>query len=347
VSSECAVVVPLHNEEQNLAKLHVRLTATLKRLAIPYEIIYVDNGSTDLTASLINDLHVEDSAVRGIILSRRFSTQAALSAGLEATSARAVITLDGKLDNPPEVIPLLLNAWESGYEVVWARRRRRYNIAHRAASFACRKVLSLVSEIPIPADTGEMVLMDRRAVEELNALPERTRFLTGLRSWVGFRQTVLEYQHHARLGNRTAPVLARQVRTAVEALLSFSKVPLRAITILGYVVTALASIGLLGTLIEARFAETFDEGASLVGTVLAMLAGVQLICLGIVGEYIARIYSEVRGRPLYVVRERVGFSPHPRAARSILQFLPSQSASIAENAQRRLQEACEELTTKV
>ncbi len=346
MASECAVVVPLRNQEQNLAKLHVRLTATLKRLAIPYEIIYVDNGSTDLTASLIHDLHLEDSAVLGIILSRRFSTQAALSAGLEATSARAVITLDESLENPPEVIPLLLNAWESGYEVVWARRRRRYNIAHRTAGFVCRKVLSLVSEIPIPAETGEMVLMDRRAVEELNALPERTRFLTGLRSWVGFRQTVLEYQHLPRINTRTLPVLARQIRTAIEGLLSFSKVPLRAITILGYLVTSLASIGLVASLIDPRLAGPLGEGAALPGAILAMLGGVQLICLGIVGEYIARIYSEVRGRPLYVVRERVGFSPHPRAVRSILQFLPSQSASIQENAQRRLQEGREELMTK-
>ena len=335
MASECTVVVPLCNEEQTLPTLHIRLTATLKRMAIPYEIIYVDNGSTDRTPSLIAELNTQDSAVRGILLSRRFSTQAALCAGLEATNGRAVITIDGNLEDPPEVIPLLLDAWQTGYEVVWARRRRRRNIAHRAASAICRKFLGLVSEIPIPTDTGEMVLMDRRAIEELNALPERTRFLTGLRSWVGFRQTVLEYDHHPRLSNRTVPILSRQIRTVIEGLICFSNVPLRAITALGYCVTAAAAILLVSTLVEAEWVGFARRGSLILGTALAMLGGAQIVCLGIVGQYVSRIYSEVRGRPLYVVRERVGFTPHPRAVRNILQFLPSDSATHQEAATQR------------
>ena len=340
MASDCTVVVPLCNEEQTLPTLHVRLTATLKRLAIPYDIIYVDNGSTDRTPSLIADLNRQDSTVRGILLSRRFSTQAALCAGLEATNGRAVITIDGNLEDPPEVIPLLLDAWQSGYEVVWARRRRRRNIVHRAASTVCRKFLGLVSEIPIPTDTGEMVLMDRRAIEELNALPERTRFLTGLRSWVGFRQTVLEYDHHPRLSNRTVPILSRQIRTVIEGLLSFSNVPLRAITVLGYCVTAVSAVGLASALADAESVDMSATGSPILGAALAMLGGIQLLCLGIVGQYVSRIYSEVRGRPLYVVRERVGFTPHPRAVRNVLQFLPSEAAARQETAtQRRIQQS--------
>ncbi len=340
MASECTVVVPLRNEEQTLPTLHVRLTATLKRLAIPYEIIYVDNGSTDRTPSLIADLCTHETTVRGILLSRRFSTQAALCAGLEATNGRAVITIDGNLEDPPEVIPLLLDAWQSGYEVVWARRRRRRNVAHRAASTICRKLLGLVSEIPIPTDTGEMVLMDRRAIEELNALPERTRFLTGLRSWVGFRQTVLEYDHHPRLSNRSVPILSRQIRTVIEGLVSFSNVPLRAITILGYFVTAVAAIVLVAAIVESEWTWIAGTATLVLGAALAMLGGVQLLCLGIVGQYVSRIYSEVRGRPLYIIRERVGFTPHPRVARSILQFLPNESAEhqIAIT-QRRIEQA--------
>jgi len=332
LAAECVVVVPLHNEEENLPKLHVRLTATLKRLAIPYEIIYVDNGSTDQTPALIEDLHRQDDAIRGIILSRRFSPQAVLSAGLEAACGRSVITIDGNLEDPPEVLPLLIETWHAGYEVVFARRRRRTSALHRAASIVCRGVLKLVSEVPIPTDTGDMVLMDQRVVTELNSLPERTRFLTGLRGWVGFRQTVLEYDHHPRLSNRAVPILSRQIRTVLEALFSFSKVPLKTITVAGLAISALAVLSLF-KLVGANLTTS--------NAVTVLLAGVQLICLGIVGEYVSRIYSEVRGRPLYVVRQRIGFQPLPRAARNIVQFLPSEAANRQETATRqRLQSEC-------
>lgn len=333
MSAECSIIVPVFNDGASLPTLHLRLTAMLRRLAIPYEILYVDNGSTDQTPEIISSLHREDSAVKGIILSRRFGRQAALCAGLEAATGRSVITIDGNLTDPPEVIPRLIEAWHEGYEVIFARRRRNKSLLHRAASRVCRRILRQVSEVPIPTDTGELTLMDRRAVEELNSLPERTRFITGLRSWVGFRQAVLEYTPESpRSGAGSVYSLSRQLHTVVEGVLAFSSAPLRLITTLGCAVSLVSIGGLLIGGFRFGIIDAQGAGSVLIGSGLGLLGGVQLVCLGIVGEYMARVYQEVRNRPLYVTRERVGFLPHPRAVRNILEFLPTESTALQETA---------------
>lgn len=332
MASECSVVVPLFNEELNLPTLHLRLTATLRRLAIPYEIIYVDNGSTDQTPALISELNAQDEAVKGIILSRRFDRQAGLCAGLEAANGRAVITIDGNLEDPPEVIGQLIEAWHEGYEVIFARRRRRKNSLYQGFSFLCHHVLRLVSEIDIPTDTGELTLMDRRVVQELNRLPEHTRCTAGLRSWVGFRQTVLEYDCQTGLSRASRSPVSRQVRNLIEGLLAFSNAPLKGIMVVGCLITAIALVGLIGVLSTTGVSGPAGTGTILMGWTLGLLGGIQLVCLGVVGEYLSRVYREVRGRPLYVNRERIGFQSLPRPARNILQFLPSQAAQRQEAA---------------
>lgn len=323
MSLECSVVIPLCDEEQNLPTLHLRLTATLRRLAIPYEIIYVDDGSTDRTAEIVRELRQQDSEVRGIFLSRNFGHQAALCAGLEAATGRSVITIDGDLQDPPEVIPQLIDKWRQGYQVVFARRRRRReNVVKRAAYFLFYRLLRRLSEIPIPLDTGDFGLMDRQAVEELNGLPERTRFIRGLRSWVGFKQTEVEYDRDIRRGGQSKYTFGRLVRLAMDGIFAFSKAPLKAITAAGVLVTLLSIAGLVASAAGGWGLLSNHIGLMWLGSALALLGGVQLIGLGVAGEYVARIYHEVRGRPMYVTREKIGFRPMPRAVPHVIDFLP-------------------------
>jgi dolichol-phosphate mannosyltransferase len=326
VSIECSVVIPLCNEELNLPSLHLRLTATMRRLAIPYEIIYVDDGSTDRTGEIIRDLHGQDSSVKAIYLSRNFGHQAALCAGIEAAVGRAVVTIDGDLQDPPELIPELIDRWSEGYQIVYARRRKRQeNPFKQAACFVFYRVLRSVAEIPIPLDTGDYALMDRQVVEQLNAMPERTRFIRGLRSWVGFRQTDVLYDRDRRRDGKSKYSLARLMQLGLDGIFGFSVAPLKAITAIGTVVCGLGMVGLIGAV--TGFVEQ-----NWLAPALVLLGGVQMVGLGIVGEYVARIYQEVRGRPLYITRERLGFRALPRPAQSVLEFLPSVQTSRQEQA---------------
>ena len=191
VTPECSIVVPLFNEARVLATLHLRLTATLRQLAVPYEIIYVDDGSTDETPSILAELHEGDSAVKVVFLSRRFGHQPALCAGLEAAAGRAIITMDGDLQDPPEVIPELLARWHEGYRVVHTRPRRRHEKAlTRAANLLFFRLVGCLRDPSVRLDTGDFALLDRQPLDCLNSLPERTRVIRGLRSWVGFKVTV-------------------------------------------------------------------------------------------------------------------------------------------------------------
>ncbi len=324
VSMECSVVVPLCNEELNLPNLHLRLTATLRPLAIPYEIIYVDDGSTDRTADMIRDLHYQDGAVKGVFLSRNFGHQAALCAGIEAACGRAVITIDGDLQDPPELIPDMLEKWAEGHQVVYARRRKRQeNPFKQAACFVFYRVLRHVAEIPIALDTGDYALMDRAAVEQLNAMPERTRFIRGLRSWVGFKQTDVLYDRDRRQDGQSKYPFSRLARLGLDGLFGFSEAPLKAITRVGLLICVLALTGL-----ALEVAGTLNT--QWLGPALFLLAGVQMLGLGILGEYIARIHHEVRGRPLYVLRERLGFRRLPKPAPNVLEFLPSRESDHQE-----------------
>ncbi|MGQ9650546.1 MAG: glycosyltransferase family 2 protein [Phycisphaerae bacterium] len=318
---ECSIVIPLCNEEQSLPALHLRLSAVMQRLAIPYEIIYIDDGSRDRTAEIIRDLHMQDSAVKGVFLSRNFGHQAALCAGLEAATGRSVITMDGDLQDPPEVIPDLIEKWRNGYQVVFARRRsRRENVFKKAAYFSFYRLLREVSEIAIPLDTGDFALMDRRALDEMNSLPERTRFLRGLRSWVGFRQAEVEYDREPRHTGETKYTFRRLLRLAMDGILSFSDAPLKAITLAGCFIFAI-SLMVLAVGISGLWSGASGKGMLLLGAALSLLGGIQLIGLGVVGEYMSRIYREVRGRPIYVAKERLGFQRMPRPVPDVLNFL--------------------------
>lgn len=324
MSIECSVVVPLCNEELNLPTLHVRLVTTLRRLAIPYEIIYIDDGSTDRTAEMIRELHQQDGSVKALFLSRNFGHQAALCAGLEAAGGRAVITIDGDLQDPPELIPEMLDQWAEGHQIVYARRRKRQEgFLKQAACFGFYRVLRWLAEVPIPLDTGDYALMDRTVVEQLNALPERTRFIRGLRSWVGFRQTDVLYDRDRRHDGESKYSVMRLARLGLDGIFAFSEAPLKAITVAGVLICGLSVVAL--ALKPLGLASIGWTPAALIA-----LAGFQMFALGVLGEYIARIHQEVRGRPLYITRERLGFRPLPQPVRNLLSFPSSRDTDLQE-----------------
>ena len=323
---ECSVIVPLCNAQQSLPTMHLRLSSTLCRMAIPYEVIYIDDGSTDDTASIIRDLYEQDSSVKAIFLSRNFGHQAALCAGLEAASGRAVITIDGDLQDPPELIPKMIDKWHEGYQVVYARRRRRPDHPlKRTACFLFYRTLCQLSDLAIPLDTGDYALMDRQAVNQLNAMPERTRFIRGLRSWVGFKQTHVEYDRDRCYEGKSKYSVQQLARLGLDGVFAFSQVPLKGIAVLGVLVMLLATGSLVLTASGLGQRVTEHTGLLWLGSCLALLGGVQLTSMGVIGAYLGRIHDEVRARPLYVTQERLGFQRLPRPVPNVLEFLPSET----------------------
>jgi dolichol-phosphate mannosyltransferase len=302
---ELSVVVPLYNECENLGELYRRLTAVLEAERHPYEIVLVDDGSRDETPALIDDLAERDPRVSVVHLSRNFGHQAAVSAGLDHALGRAVAVMDGDLQDPPELLPALLSLWRQGHEVVYAvRRTRREHALKRFAYAAFYRILRAVSDLDIPLDSGDFCLMDRAVVDVLVHLPERQRFVRGLRAFVGFRQVGLAYDRAAREAGEPKYTLRAMVGLAVDGLVSFSGFPLRLVTRLG-LVSLVASL-LLGCWVvaDALVYRAGPRAWPAVAALVVFMGSVQLVSLGVLGEYVRRIFLEVTGRPTYIARGR-------------------------------------------
>jgi len=301
---DLSVVVPLFNEESNVEALHDRLVASLARLGMSYELVFVDDGSTDTTSRLLDRLQSENPSVVLIRLSRNFGHQAAVSAGLDQARGRGVIVMDGDLQDPPEVLPLFVDRWRQGFDVVYAvRRRRKENAAKRLGYFAFYRIWNAVSDLNIPLDSGDFCLMDRKVVDALNNLPERMRFVRGLRTFVGFRQSGVDYERDARASGRPKYSFGSLIRLAVDGLVSFSGYPLRLVTYLGLGTAILAVVMMVWVFFDAFTHQTAPRGwASVIVTVLFM-GSIQMIGLGIVGEYLRLIFLETKGRPSYIIDE--------------------------------------------
>ena len=303
---ELSVVVPLFDEQDTLPELHRRLIDTLRGLAHASEIVYVNDGSHDDTTRLLNDFAANDSRVTVVHFSRNFGHQAAVSAGMNHARGRAVIVMDGDLQDPPELIPQLLERWRTGYEVVYAvRAKRREGPLKRLGYWVFYRLLRATSDLEIPLDAGDFCLMDRRAVDALNRLPERGRFVRGLRAFVGFRQIGVNYDRDSRHAGQPKYTLRKLAALAADGLFGFSGFPIRVVAYIGCVLMTLAGIGGTALLVDVCCGSGALRGWAVVGILLLLVGGLQLIGLGVIGEYVRRIFLETTGRPAYIVREVV------------------------------------------
>ena len=311
-----SVVVPVFNEQENLPELRRRLAAALDSTGHEWEIVLVDDGSTDGSARTLRQFHQEDPRLKLVELSRNFGHQPAITAGIHHAAGDCVVLIDADLQDPPEVIPEFVKKWEEGNSVVLGERRSRGDAGGaRGAGFRMfYPVLRYVTDLPHGPDAGIFGLMDRAVVEEFDKLPERNRFIPGLRSWLGFAQTSVLYDRNDRAAGRPKQTLRRLVHYAMDAIFSFSNKPLRAATYLGFIVSAVAFL-LAAFYFVVFFALGRRAGSGFTTIILCVLflGGVQLICVGILGEYVGRIYEEVKQRPLYVVKGRLGVGQYPPA----------------------------------
>jgi glycosyltransferase involved in cell wall biosynthesis len=301
-----SVVLPVANEERNLPVLHRRLVETLEHAEPSFEIVYVDDGSRDGSAALLQALAAGDPRVTVIELARNFGHQVAISAGLEHARGRAVVVMDADLQDPPELLPVFLARWREGQDVVYGiRTRRKEAWLKRAAYAAFYRLLRRVASIDIPLDSGDFSIMDRKVVDLLTAMPERNRFVRGIRSWVGLNQVGVPYEREARHSGRPAYTYRRLLYLALDGLVSFSFVPLRAITVLGFGVSVLSVLLAAFYAVKRILVGLSPAGFATTVVAIFLLAGVQLMTIGVIGEYVGRIFEEVKQRPLYVVRRVV------------------------------------------
>jgi glycosyltransferase involved in cell wall biosynthesis len=299
-----SVVAPLYQEEALVEAFYARTCAALE--GIPFELILVDDGSTDRTPELLAALAARDARVRVIQLSRNFGHQTALTAGLDDARGDAVVMLDADLQDPPELIPAMLDHWRRGTDVVYAVRRRRDGETRFKLATArwFYRLFSTLANVELEPDSGDFRLLDRAPLDALTSMRERSRFLRGMTVWVGYTQTAVPYERDARRAGQTKYTLRRMLTFSLDAISSFSHRPLQLATFIGFACAALAFV-LIPVVIGLRLAGSYLPGFGTITIAVLLLGGIQLMAIGLIGEYVGRIYDEVKGRPLYVVRARL------------------------------------------
>lgn len=312
-----SVVVPCFNEEEVLRESNRRLVAVLEHLPPKFEILYVDDGSTDGTSEVLRDLQMLDERIRVLRLSRNFGHQMAITAGVEHASGDAVAIIDADLQDPPNVIADFVAKWMDGFDVVYGvRTKREGETAFKLwTAKLFYRLIAKLSDTEIPLDTGDFRLMSRRVVDALLAMPERDRFVRGMVTWLGFSQTAVPYRRMARAAGTTKFSLLKMMCFAIDGIVSFSILPLRLASWVGFAASGIAIAEVLITVIKRLVGvEGLVKGWASVLVAILFIGGVQLICMGIIGEYVGRIYGESKRRPLYVVKERMGFQSRSSAA---------------------------------
>lgn len=320
-----SLIVPIYNEEATIPEMYRRVAAIMNRLDNAVELILINDGSRDRSLQIIRDLHQQDERVCYLSFARNFGHQMAVTAGLNFARGQVIIILDADLQDPPELIPDMIEKWRQGYQVVYAQRtqRHRENWFKRLTAYVFYRLLKHLADVDIPTDTGDFCLIDRQVVNILNTMPERNRYIRGLRSWVGFSQTAIRFERDPRFAGEVKYTFHKSLALAVNGLVSFSKVPLRVSTYIG-LLSAFMAILMALLVLYWRFFEPNSPLTGFASITLAIffLGAVQLFSIGILGEYIGRIYEEVKCRPLYTLSEIGGFQDQqPSEVKKNIAFL--------------------------
>ncbi|MDJ0593722.1 MAG: glycosyltransferase family 2 protein [Pleurocapsa sp. MO_226.B13] len=308
-SLEISVIVPLYNESENIEHLFSRLTSVLKLLNTSYEIICINDGSRDDTLAKLIKFNQQDATIKVINLSRNFGKEIALTAGLDYARGAAIIPIDADLQDPPELIVQLIAKWREGYDVVYATRRSRRGETwlKQLTAKAFYQTLAKMSPVPIPANTGDFRLLDRKVVDAIKKLPEKTRFMKGLFAWVGYKQTSILFDREPRYGGNSTWNYWKLWNFALDGITSFSFLPLKVWSYVGVIISLISLFYALFLVIRTLILGVDVPGYASLMVAILFLGGIQLITLGVLGEYLGRVYEEVKGRPLYFVREEYGF----------------------------------------
>lgn len=329
-----SVIVPCFNEAEVIEHTHRRLIAALEPITAAFEIIYVDDGSRDATAELLRDIQAAGSRTKVLRLSRNFGHQIAVSAGIEYASGQAIVLIDADLQDPPEVIAQMMAKWREGYHVVYGQRTERSGETRFKLSTAKAfyRLINRLSEVPIPVDTGDFRLMDRAVVDALLRMREKHRLLRAMTSWVGFKQTAVTYSRAERFAGTSKYPLRKMLVLAVDGIVSFSAVPLKIVTSVGLAFSALSVLGIIYAVALRLLTDNWVPGWTLIFIAVMLIGGLQFIFLGVIGEYIGRIYSEAKDRPLFLVMEELGFDASATAKRlqgadAPVQAVPAGSAT--------------------
>lgn len=302
----CSVVVPMYNEEAVLAETYRRLTGVMENSGFTYEIVFVNDGSRDKTGSMLREICDKDSRIRLIDFSRNFGHQIAITAGMDHSSGQCVVVIDGDLQDPPELIPEMVGMWKDGYDVVYGKRisRKGESVFKKLTASLFYRFLRSMTDVNIPVDTGDFRLIDRKVCDALKHVNERNRYVRGLISWLGFKQTAIEFEREERFAGETKYPLKKMLKLALDGITTFSYKPLKLASYIGTIISITSFLYLIFVLAQRLFfPETVQPGWASILAVTLFFNGITLLMLGIIGEYIGRIYDEAKGRPLYIIRE--------------------------------------------
>lgn len=312
-----SIIIPCYNEEEVLEILRERLTKACDQWAYTWEVIAVDDGSRDNTWNILCRFQSADPRWRCLSFSRNFGHQAAVSAGLYHAEGEAVFIIDADLQDPPEELHRFLSKWEDGFDVIYGvRQKRKEGMVKRLCYWSFYRLMAQAVQFEIPLDSGDFCLLSRRMVDTLNSMPERNRFVRGLRAWAGFKQTAISYERQGRVAGLPKYNLSKLVKLALDGMISFSGFPLKVASHFGFLVSAVALVGIIFTLAQRLFYGVFEHiglapvpGFATIVIAILFMGGVQLMFLGVIGEYLLRIFDEVKQRPGWIVREGVGIQP--------------------------------------